>query len=400
MNTGFFLLLICAAAILVLTVCAFVAVKARKRGLDRWLFTYIKERSKRQPPKRGERVHLLLCIADHFEPGNGDVAPEVARRRMQLWVEGYPKLCEQFRDSDGCPPRHTFFYPIDMYVPEEVDALAELCRLGFGEVEIHLHHDDDTAQNLERTLVEFRDLFAYRHGLLGRDRQTGLLAYGFVHGNWALDNSRPDGRWCGVNNEIDVLRKTGCYADFTLPSAPSQTQTRKINSIYYAVDDPHRPKSHDGGMDVGRGVIPSDGLMIVQGPLTLNWRRRKWGLLPRIENANLQGNQPPNLDRINDWLRARVQVPSRPDWYFVKLCTHGAPEGNQRVLLGEPMIAFHRALAQKARENPAFHFHYVTAREMYNLARAAEAGWQGTVDDARNIAVLSNVGAAVSGVAK
>ena len=71
---------------------------------------------------------------------------------------------------------------------------------------------------------------AERHGLLSRDRYTGEVGYGFIHGNWALDNSRPDGRMCGVDNELDVLRETGCYADFTLPSAPSPTQTRKINS--------------------------------------------------------------------------------------------------------------------------------------------------------------------------
>ena len=170
-----------------------------------------------------------------------------------------------------------------------------------------------------------------------------------------------------MNDEIEILRRTGCYADFTLPSAPSPTQTRKINSIYYAIDDPHRPKSHDWGTDVGIGAVPRDGLMIIQGPLVLNWRRRRWGILPRIENGCLQGNQPPTLDRLDDWLRARVQVVSRPDWYFVKLHTHGATEENQRVLLGEPMREFHRALARKSSEEPGFHFHYVTAREMYNL---------------------------------
>ena len=46
------------------------------------------------------------------------------------------------------------------------------------------------------------------------------VGYAFIHGNWSLCNSRPDGRYCGVNNELDVLRETGCYADFTLPSAP------------------------------------------------------------------------------------------------------------------------------------------------------------------------------------
>ena len=51
-----------------------------------------------------------------------------------------------------------------------------------------------------------------------------------------------------------MLRVAGCYADFTLPSAPSETQTRKINSLYYAVDDPAAPKSHDTGVDVAVGV--------------------------------------------------------------------------------------------------------------------------------------------------
>ena len=55
------------------------------------------------------------------------------------------------------------------------------------------------------------------------------------------------------------------------------------------------------------------------------------------------------------------------------------------------MIAFHRALARKASEESSFHFHYVTAREMYNLARAAEAGWTGSVDQARDFELVSNV---------
>ena len=115
----------------------------------------------------------------------------------------------------------------------------------------------------------------------------------------------------------------------------------------------------------------------------LDWRRRKWGSSPRIENGCLQGNQPATIDRLDAWLKAGVQVPTRPDWYFVKLHTHGAPEENQRVLLGEPMVRFHRDLAL-AEADPDFHYHYVTAREMYNLVQAAEAGWTGTVNAARD----------------
>jgi hypothetical protein len=187
-----------------------------------------------------------------------------------------------------------------------------------------------------------------------------------------------------VNNELDVLRETGCYADFTLPSAPSETQTRKINSIYWAVDDPNQPKSHDTGIDVGTGVPPPDGLLMVQGPLGLDWGRRKWGVVPRIENANLQKTQPPDATRLDLWLRAGVKVAGVPNRYFVKLHTHGVNEPNQDVLLGEPMAQFHRLLRERAERDPLFRFHYVTAREMANIALAAAGGAGGPVDAARS----------------
>src|SRR5262249_50093584 len=170
-----------------------------------------------------------LYFADHYEPKAGGADPETARARVAKWVEEYPRRFARFRDSDGRPPRWTFFYPVEEYEPEYLDALAKLCRAGFGEVEVHLHHDGDTAESLAERLLAFKELLAERHGLLSRRRDTGELAYGFIHGNWALCNARPDGRFCGVNNELDVLRETGCYADFTMPSAPHVTQTRKVN---------------------------------------------------------------------------------------------------------------------------------------------------------------------------
>jgi len=361
-----------------------------RRSLDRWLTSYLAEIPKRYAPPSDTPIHVLLCLADHYEPTLGNPPPAVARGRVQRWLDGYPRMFGEFRDSDGWPPRHTFFYPIEQYVEQDLDDLAGLCRSGFGEVEIHLHHDGDYPESLREMLLRYKEIFGQRHGLLSRRKNSGALVYGFIHGNWALNNSLPDGRWCGVNNEIAILRETGCYADFTMPSAPSPTQTRKINSIYYACSDPQRPKGHDWGINVGTGPPPPDSLMLIQGPLILNWKNRKWGLIPRIENGCLQGGQDPSILRLNLWLRARVQVLRRPDWSCVKLHTHGANEGNEATLLGEPMIRFHQEIARKARENSNFHFHYVTAREMYNLARAAEAGWQGSVTGARDYEIVPN----------
>lgn len=342
----------------------------RRRGLDRWLLPYLLSAGKRKPVRPGEPIDLILAVCDHYEPKRGGVTPEKARARVQQWVDEYPRLFDRFRDAGGRPPQHTFFYPADEYDPELVDLVAGLCRRGYGEVEIHLHHDNDTADNLRRTLLEFKHTLRNRHGLLGTDKNSGDTVYGFIHGNWALDNCRRDGRHCGVNNELDVLRETGCYADFTLPSAPSETQTRKINSIYWAVDDPARPNSHDSGMDVGTAAAPKNGLLMIQGPLLVDWTRRKWGILPGMENSCLQGNQPPDTKRLAKWLQARVRVPSHPSWHFVKLHTHGVWEPNQDVLLGEPMVRFHEELQQRAASDPAFRVHYVTARQMANLALA------------------------------
>jgi hypothetical protein len=60
------------------------------------------------------------------------------------------------------------------------------------------------------------------------------------------------------------------------------------------------------------------------------------------------------------------------------------------VLLGEPMERLHEELARRAAADPAFHYHYVTAREMCNLALAAEAGWAGSVADARDFQLVRN----------
>ena len=352
-----------------------------------WLFPLILHECKISPRRRdpNAEVHVILTIADHFEPNFGGASKELALARVDRWVSDYPRVLGHFRDFDGRPPRHTFFYPVEAYDRDEVEGIAQLCRAGFGEVEIHLHHDQDTAENLAITLREAVRTLSEEHGLLSRDRVTGDLGYAFVHGNWALNNSRPNGDWCGVNDEIRVLRDTGCYADFTFPSAPSPPSPRMINQIYRAQSTPARPFGHDHGIPVGSTPSPSsDALMLIQGPLLLNWRNRKWGLIPRLENGCVQSSQPATAARLPLWMKAGIGVPSRPDWIFVKLHAHGAPSHDHPALIGEPMAVFHQELAELSEDNPRFHYHYVTAREMFNLVRAAENGWTGDVETARD----------------
>ena len=336
----------------------------RRKGLHRWLVPYFRTRHLRRDRLPDEPVNVYLAVCDHYEPRRGGVPMAKARARVEEWIDKYPVLFERFRDSAGNPPQHTFFYPQDEYEPELVERVAGLCRRGFGDVEIHLHHDRDTADGFRDKIVAFKTALHDRHGLLRRDPASGQITYGFIHGNWALDNSRSDGRWCGVTNELDVLVETGCYADFTMPSAPSETQTRMINSIYWAVGRPGRSKSHDYGVPVGSAPKPDRGLLMVQGPLLLDWSRPKFGFLPRIENGNLQKSQPPTRSRLDLWLRAGVPHPFDPTGVVVKLHTHGVHEPNQEVLLGPAMVELHEELARRAVTDKYFRFFYVTAANL------------------------------------
>ncbi len=354
----------------------------KQRHIDMWIGSYYFPSNRSiEASQSDEPIDLFIAICDHYEPGRDGASKEVGISLVDRWVNEYPKLFDQFRDCNGQVPQHTFFFPQDEYEPEYLDRLKTLCEAGYGDVDVHLHHESDTAEQLREKLNAFRETLFHRHGLLRRDPVTNEIVYGFIHGNWALCNSRPDGYCCGVNEEITILRETGCYADFTMPSAPSNTQTSTINSIYYATDRPGESKSHNTGQHAAvGGTPPAESLLMIQGPLAPSWSPPKWGIFPRIENGDLHGTRPPTIDRLKLWTKANVHVQGKSNWKFIKLHTHGCKEGNIDMLLGTPMQQFHQQLASYAQQNPNIRYHYVTAWEMALLVKQAE---QNNTDDSK-----------------
>ncbi|MEI6533957.1 MAG: hypothetical protein WCN98_01355, partial [Verrucomicrobiaceae bacterium] len=200
------------------------------RSFHKWLLPWMRRARTLGSWQNVKVEHVFLAICDHFEPLHG-TDEHGGVERLRRWSREYPAL-SRFHDSDGRTPRHTFFYPIEQYNARHVELLAALCRETGSEIEVQLHHDGDNEDSLRNTLHEGVGRLR-SHGCLGTD-PGGRPSFGFVHGNWALCNSRPDGRWCGVSRELSVLRELGCYADFTFPSAPSETQPRSVNTIGYA----------------------------------------------------------------------------------------------------------------------------------------------------------------------
>jgi hypothetical protein len=300
---------------------------------------------------------IWVTIADHYEPMWNGVDLKCAQARVNLWRSAWPGITRRCRpDTAGSPPRYTFFFPEEEYHPTLVEPLAEMTREGIADVEVHLHHDGEGRENFIDRISKFCNVLHHEHGLIRR--HNGELAFGFIHGNWALDNSRPDGRCCGLNDEIQILRSLGCYADFTMPSGDSPTQARLVNTIYWCSDDPDQPKSYDDGVPVTIGGQIEGDLLIVSGPLGIRWKDR---LMPRLETGELASNNLATAYRVRRWvdLSPRIGTDS-----FVKLYTHGAQERNSSALLGggiETAIDF--IAAEAIRRGSELYF--VSAWQMY-----------------------------------
>jgi len=323
-------------------------------------------------------THLIFVVANHFEPGLG----HTALRRVEKWCDLARATGDSIRDHDGTPFRHTNFFPAEQYERPLLEMLSNLQADGYGEVEIHLHHgvdQPDTAENTRQMLERFRDVLAEEHKCLARivgDKPTSQPKYGFVHGNWALANSA-GGRFCGVDSEMQILADTGCYADFTLPSVPFQSQVPRINAIYQCGSKLTEARPHRSGpsLRVGEHLqLP----IIFTGPLVFDWTRRLRGLpVPRIEDGALAQNYPLNSDRFKRWRSAGIGVKGRPDWIFIKLYSHGFFDWDQDLMIGEQMKRFMSEVIELGERTGEFKVHFASAREAFNMVVAAVEGQEG-----------------------
>ncbi|MGA7294480.1 MAG: hypothetical protein WBW53_18700 [Terriglobales bacterium] len=342
-------------------------------------------------PVRGP-VHLIIALADHFEPaidpedGQKRVPRSEQERRVEWWAREYPQVVDRWRDHDGRPLVHTYFYPAEQYDEGLVEMLADHCHAGWGEVEVHLHHgfpNPDTAENTRRVLTEYRDRLAFRHRCLAVDKDSTRPAYAFVHGDFALANSA-GGRFCGVDSELQILAETGCYADLTMPSGIwHPAQTAKINSVYECALPLDQAVAHREGNDLAAGRRPTKLPLIIQGLLVADFRRTVGWARPVLDNGAITTGNPPSMHRFSLWKQAQVRVQGRPDWLFIKLFCHSMNPNQKDGVIGDSFRKFLAELVGGAAERKET-VHFVAAREMANILLAACDGREGNPGDYRD----------------
>ena len=324
----------------------------------RWSFTPVE-------PSTGP-THVFVLFVDHFEPDHD-------RAKTTAWAQRYVQLTNRHRDSDGRRPQHTWFYPGEQEDDPILDTLHLLTSAGLGDVELHLHHGYDTDASLTAKLLRAVADFQH-HGFL--KSVDGTTHFAFVHGNFGLDNSR-GAAMCGVNDEIAILHRLGCFADFSFPSVYSYSQPSTVNRIYAVKDDPG-PKSYDRVLPLAAVERGDADLTIFEGPLIFAPSFSPRHLFLDLDDGNVHSVIPATPTRVDRWIRASVHVPGRPDWVFVKLWAHGisSPEEADAVL-GPTFDRTLSYLEQRYNDGTHYVLHYVTAREAYNLVMAAVDGKRG-----------------------
>ena len=357
------------------------------KGLRYWLPYYLwQQLLYREKPDPGKPIHTFLCIVDHFEPFNGHVPYSTALKRVLEWKRSYPKFADKHCDADGKPIQHTWFYPPHLdhsLLPH----IVELCQRGYGDIEMHLHHNlmdpfPDTSQTLREKILKCIDDYG-KYGIFGQP--NGKPRFGFIHGDWSLDNSAGDAI-CGVNDELTILRECGCYADFTFPCL-GQCQPAIVNKIYYAHDDPRRSKSYNWGIPVKCGQKPpANDLMIIQGIIGFRTDKNKKMKLA-IEYSDLDFNNPPTEERVDFWVKNSIAINGQPNWRFIKLHTHAGREIRFDANFGESADRAFGYLERKYNDGKDYILHYVTSREMYNLVKAVELGLEKAPNKVRDLVI-------------
>jgi hypothetical protein len=332
------------------------------RHAEIWLAPYLKDRLRRAAtavkPKRA-----WVTVADHYEPLGRSPSLDRALEKVAEWRDKWPRIAEDApRDAAGRRPQYSFFYPQEEYRSDLLEGVAGIARLGVADVEVHLHHDNERRETFIQKVTEFCRRLTGDHGLLRQ--HNGRTAFGFIHGNWALDNSRPDGKHCGLNGEIALLRDLGCYADFTMPSLPSPTQGRVVNQVYWCTSNADgSPRSFDRGIEATLGGGRQGDLLMITGPLGVRFGKRS---MPRLETGEIAGYDLPTPKRVRRWFDLAPIIGSD---MFLKLYTHGADDWNIDVLLDRGLADLYRLLAEEA-ERRGIEIHWATAWQMYQAIEA------------------------------
>ena len=372
-----------------------VVASVRSKNLETWVGGYARWLAASAVPRARAALggaadgprHLLFAFCDHYEPLWSD-ADDGARRRARARLAA--RATRRWPTSSATPTaarRATpSSSPASSTAPTYLDALA---RAGAARASARSRCTCTTTatppRGCARQLGELPGRCSRSTGT-SRATPTGACATRSSTATGASPTRRRDGRWCGVDEELPLLFDTGCYADFTFPSAPDECQPTIVNRIYWPDGRP-RAAARLRGRDARRGSASArdDRILMIEGPLalgaapaagcsrcasrtprsrpTIRRRRRGSARWVRAGHPRRRGGRSGSSSRCTPTARRR----SRP-----RRCS-ATGDGSCTA-----------SSTTRYNDGKRWRLHYVTAREMYNIAIAAMDGRTGNPDSYRD----------------
>ncbi|MGI9327971.1 MAG: hypothetical protein ACR2PZ_22315 [Pseudomonadales bacterium] len=325
-------------------------------GAHRWLASYLKQQKLRC--RSAQPKHVLFLVTDHFEPPKQfgiDKSVDVVRH----WCQQYKAACAGQTDSFGTCPRYSWFYRYDNPIDKNLQLLSEMVYAGYGEVEFHLHHGNDTSESFRTTINSGLSWFNRYGAMLGATPHP-QPQFAYIAGNWALDNARFDASFSGVNDEIGILGEAGCYADFTFPALGERSQPTRVNQTLWVKDDGNAAAFQRSSCLLDGAAANEADLAMIQGPLYVDWKQGD------IEYGALEAYSGYHTDRIQRWLSAGVCADQHGEVQIIKLHTHGVQ--SEKALFENGLSQLFADLKSNV-EAAGGKLHYVTARECFNIVQ-------------------------------
>jgi hypothetical protein len=339
-----------------------------------WAVSYWTDQNP-DPEVLDKQKHLIFIMVDHYEHG-GPIDLSRGARNNDVWCDKFRKISDQNRDDYGNRFRYTWFYPYEHHNEKIMQRLSSMVYEGYGEIEMHWHLTAKSGVSKENYANKLHEAIAWyqKFGAMVTVDTPSKTAFAYIAGIWDLDASRPGPKSHGITNQIQTLYDNGCYADFTFSTINTASQPSKVNSIYYVEDNPDLPKSYETGIDAEVGKPINDKLMIFEGPMSIKWN----GLM---EYGAVEKDPRFSPKRVPRWIEANIHVHGRPEWVFVKVYSHGAQ--SMKVVLAHDMEWMLECLKDECSRR-SIKLHFMSAREAYNIVKAAEDGMKGNPENYRD----------------
>jgi len=269
-------------------------------------------------------------------------------------------------DNEGNRLRITMACPTGSIDTTGLQKLSEKVIESGGEVECLLRSadlsDSDTAKSLGRFISHLQNM----GWAITSDSLTRFAVL------FDDDTIAEAGLHRKSGSIIRELVSAGCFAD--LSSVNSADEGLMLNSIYTAFPEGLRSGigTHHGTARMNR--TGGRGLLRICGPTVVNWTRLNDMFLPCIETGVIDSAHSPGSHSAENWLRADVHVNGQPNWKFIKLiieCHADSGHRNDVIVRAESALKHLHSLCD---QEDCCRLHFVTAREMANIAYAASSG--------------------------